>query len=267
MNSTSNALNEEHGHVRLATSGDIVYRAYSRPYGAGSGQVITLLASCSYGTGGWEIRFVGDGSKGYKLMEHVPAIVNQLATYYSTSFTSGIGLLDAPSTVAITDGRGTHQVPVLPMTSPTHDLDSPSPEPAMLTSHAPTTSHNIGLYPVDLIVGEEGTPGAPILHLSLLVNATNGKVAGHARITQSVAPPLGDVEVSNVTGQIHGAGLGGVTRLLSLQGEAYISAPPPIILTYTEKFTASIAVNNDWTGEGGWARGPQEVDHVPVKKG
>jgi len=128
------------------------------------------------------------------------------------------------------------------------------------------TTDNLGLYLVNLVMGKEGTPGAPILHLSLLVNAASGAVTGHGVQTQAVAAPGNRVEIGNITGQIHGAGFGGVTKLVALQGQAVISFPPPAIGSYLAPFAANLGVNNEWSGEGGWTLGTTRVEDVPVKK-
>jgi hypothetical protein len=101
--------------VRLATSGDIIYRAFSRPYAGSDAQVINLFASCSYPTGQWQIFFQGAGNGTYQLMERVPGIVNELITYYTASFTTGAGLATPVRSVEITDARGKHVVPVEPL--------------------------------------------------------------------------------------------------------------------------------------------------------
>jgi hypothetical protein len=101
--------------VRPATSGDIIYRAFSRPYVGSDAQVINLFASCSYPTGQWQIFFQGAGDGTYQLMERVPGIVNELVTYYVASFTTGAGLVAPAKSVEITDAHGKHVVPVEPL--------------------------------------------------------------------------------------------------------------------------------------------------------
>ena len=113
--SNQTTAQEGHGIVRPATSTDIVYKAYKRPYAGGPFQVLNLFASCSYPTGQWKIFFAGDGANRYKLLEQVPSIVNQLMTYYVADFTTGVGLATDPTTVVIVDAHGEHVVPVEPM--------------------------------------------------------------------------------------------------------------------------------------------------------
>lgn len=124
----------------------------------------------------------------------------------------------------------------------------------------------VGLYPVQLVAGNEGMPGAPILTMSLLVNAVTGQITGQAVQTQSVAPPGNKIVIGNVTGQMRSAGFGSVTKLIALQGSAVISFPPPAIGSYLAPFSAHFGVDNNWSGTGGWTLGNTNVDDVPVKK-
>lgn len=124
----------------------------------------------------------------------------------------------------------------------------------------------VGLYQVQLVAGNEGMPGAPILNMSLLVNAATGQITGQAVQTQSVAPPGNKIVIGNVTGQMHSAGFGSVTKLIALQGSAVISFPPPAIGSYLAPFSAHFGVDNNWSGKGGWTLGNSNVDDVPVKK-
>jgi hypothetical protein len=99
-------------HAGPATSADIRYRAYRRPYDAQGGQVIILLASCSYTVGQYEIYFVGGGGDGadFVLMQQPPLYLDELLTYYSASYASGLGLNNLGNTVSIRDAHGVHEV-------------------------------------------------------------------------------------------------------------------------------------------------------------
>ena len=108
-------VNPEHAIIRPSTSDDIIYRAFSRPYIDGPGQVLNLFASCSYVTGQWQIFFTGNGDGTYTLMEKVPGIANQMVTYYVADFTTGAGLIDHVSSVIIKDANGSHTVKVEPL--------------------------------------------------------------------------------------------------------------------------------------------------------
>lgn len=129
--------------------------------------------------------------------------------------------------------------------------------------HMSQTKSPIGTYLVNGIAGNEGTPGAPILRFSLVVNAASGKVNGQVQLTQALPPPYGQVEMS-VSGQIHGAGFGPITQLVALEGETVVSVPPPAIGSYLAQFKATFAINGDWQGRGGWTFANQTVSDVPV---
>lgn len=124
-------------------------------------------------------------------------------------------------------------------------------------------ANKLGLYQLDLVAGNEGVPGAPILKLSLLVNASTGEVSGQGRIDQAVES--GSVPISNIKGQLRSTGYGEYTKVLALQGEGFVSFPPPAIGSYLAPFTAHFSLKSDWNGTGGWElKGSQPVEGVPV---
>jgi len=113
----TSALDLEYAMVQPSTSADIEYRAYSRPYDDGTSEVLSLFASCSYGTGQWEVFFSGNGDGTYTLMEKVPKVTNQMITYYSASFTTGVGVETPGDSVVIRDKHGAHTVAIQSMSS------------------------------------------------------------------------------------------------------------------------------------------------------
>lgn len=124
------------------------------------------------------------------------------------------------------------------------------------------TANAVGLYKVDLVAGNEGLPGAPILRLSLLVNATNGQVTGQGSITQAVEG--GETPISKITGQVRSTGFGEYTKIVALEGEAFVSFPPPAIGSYLAPFNSHFAIDDNWDGKGGWQVGDSEpVEGVP----
>jgi len=129
-----------------------------------------------------------------------------------------------------------------------------------------TTSQLDSLEQLNLIAGDLGVPGAPVLNLNLLYNPQAGALTGEAIVTQSVAPPYNLVTVRPVSGPVHGLGVGGATRVFSLSGEYTVSVPPPAIGTYLAKFTATFTTDNNWTGHGSFDYGTHTVTNVPVKK-
>lgn len=127
---------------------------------------------------------------------------------------------------------------------------------------SPATANAVGLYKVDLIAGNEGVPGAPILRLSLLVNATNGQVTGQGTISQAI--DANDVRISNITGTVRSTGFGEYTKIVALEGQGFVSFPPPAIGSYLTSFNAHFAIDDSWSGKGGWELGGSDpVEDVP----
>lgn len=123
----------------------------------------------------------------------------------------------------------------------------------------------LGTYLVNGIAGNENLAGAPTLHFSLVVVSGTGKVSGHAMITQAIAPPHNEKIINNVTGQIHATGLGPVTKIVALHGTYLDHLPPPAIGTIEIPFTAHFAIDDAWSGKGGFECGTTRVENVPVK--
>src|ERR1700754_1693964 len=122
------------------------------------------------------------------------------------------------------------------------------------------TSAPVGTYVVKLVVGRE-EPGAPILHLDLLVEAATGKIAGHGQITQAIAPPKGVIKVNNITGTVQDFTLPPLSRHVTLKG-SFGEPPTGIILG----FSATLLLNeNEWTGRGTFRYGNHTVTDVPVR--
>ena len=131
------------------------------------------------------------------------------------------------------------------------------------------TTPLIGLYQVCGTVGNVGTPGAPIMHFNLLVHPSTHSVTGVVHITQAIAPPNGDIVISNVTGRIYSTGLGPITQIVALKGTYTQSFPPPAIGEIVENFSAHLAIDNAWDGKGGfeYGNGAHHIENVPVKHG
>ncbi|HJQ41089.1 MAG TPA: hypothetical protein VKB93_28465 [Thermoanaerobaculia bacterium] len=117
--------------TQLSRGSAISYLALSRPYDGPGDEALALIATCYYPTGQWHIFFTSD-SAGYNLMETVPGMVNMLVTYYVAGFSSGGGLQPMRS-VNITDGYGTHAIPVTRLLTETGDAPSPSTQQPRLS--------------------------------------------------------------------------------------------------------------------------------------
>jgi Domain of unknown function (DUF1842) len=136
-----------------------------------------------------------------------------------------------------------------------------------LTANGATTDHGEALnaYLVRFAMGRVGLPGAPVLHVAAVVNAPTGRMSGHARITQAIAPPGGMIAISDVTGQIRSLGFGESVRVVTLSGTYEDSFPPPAIGTVTQDFSATLVLEQDrWTGQGSFSYGQHHIDDVPV---
>lgn len=100
----------------LSRGSEIEYKAFSRTFGGGRAAVLSLIATCYYGTPGYTIFFQPEAGKNrFELLQTTPTgIEPQLVTYYVGSWTGGQPLADPPSHVEITDAGGTHRVKVEP---------------------------------------------------------------------------------------------------------------------------------------------------------
>jgi Domain of unknown function (DUF1842) len=74
------------------------------------------------------------------------------------------------------------------------------------------------MYLVKFVVGNQGMPGAPLLHATGTVDAPTGRISGTAEIIQAIAGPAGDIKISNVSGYIRSLGFGEAHRIVTLTG-------------------------------------------------
>jgi Domain of unknown function (DUF1842) len=111
-----------------------------------------------------------------------------------------------------------------------------------------------------------GIPGAPIAHFSFVVVPSQGNVNGTVCITQSIAPPNGNIVIKNVSGKIRATGFGSITQIVYVTGTYLVTFPPPAIGCYIANFDAHFAIDNKWNGKGGFSYGNNDVENVPVVK-
>ncbi len=123
----------------------------------------------------------------------------------------------------------------------------------------------IGTYFTEGAMGNFGMPGAPIAHFKLTVTPSAHTVSGIVEITQAIPGPDSSIIVKNVKGTIHATGLGEYTQVVAIEGEYYRTLPPPAIGTITERFTANMAIDNNWNGRGNFTYGQHVITDVPVK--
>jgi hypothetical protein len=129
-------------------------------------------------------------------------------------------------------------------------------------------SSTFDLYRVTGTAGKVGTPGAPILHFELLVNASTGSISGQAQITQAIAPPNNVIDIKNVTGKALTTIFGGkITLHITLQGTYNQPGPPGTNFIILENFSAAFITDQQWDGSGGfeYGNGTHVVNDVPVK--
>lgn len=124
----------------------------------------------------------------------------------------------------------------------------------------------LALYRVCGEAGKEGTPGAPRLYFQLLVNTQTGKITGHARQIQAVAPPYDNIPITITSGTIVPLTVGNFIQVVSLQGTGLISFPPPLILEILQPFEAHFVTDKQWEGVASWTLGNTNVNDVPIKK-
>ena len=120
---------------------------------------------------------------------------------------------------------------------------------------------------VTLTAGNCGMPGAPILKMVLMIDQADGTVQGKGEISQALAPPYGELAVSNITGQVRAMGFGPATMSLALKGTIITTLKPPAIGTVEIPFSAFFVTDNDWVGRGYFNYPPNDVTDVPIVPG
>lgn len=115
-----------------------------------------------------------------------------------------------------------------------------------------------GAYLAKGTIGNVGTPGAPVVHFSLVVVPSQHKVSGSVQVTQ--ATKNGNYS-GQVTGLIYATGLGKVTQVVSLKGSVHPDGPTPLEIP----FDAHMAIDGSWNGTGGFNYANVHVENVPVK--
>ena len=128
------------------------------------------------------------------------------------------------------------------------------------------TADNLDLVLVNLLAGDIGVPGAPVLQIGLTFRPESGALAGQGLITQPLPPPLGHMLVRDVRGTVHalGSGPGPLTRVFALAGEIDQPLPPPAIGTVTEKFNGVFMTDNNWKGHCSFSYGTHQINNVPI---
>ncbi len=96
-------------------AGGLIYKAYARSFQDGAPPVLYIFASGYLWNSVSHIFFARQNGLAWTLLQVTPNIIDNLLIYYNaTATTSQPVLLQGQTTVTITDGHGTHQVPIEP---------------------------------------------------------------------------------------------------------------------------------------------------------
>ena len=120
-----------------------------------------------------------------------------------------------------------------------------------------------GAQHLQLMAGNLGEPGAPILHLNLIYNpaVTPPTLDGAGLITQAVRSPDGRGTVTGIHGAVYGLTFGKATRVFTLRGTYEPSPIEPLEVP----FEATFVTDNDWKGEGGFSFGGRPIARVGIQ--
>lgn len=97
--------------------------------------------------------------------------------------------------------------------------------------------------------------GGGSMLLQLAVDAVVSTLNGRANGTIKEGTPHSPTFAASASGHMHSTGLGGITKVGAVSGEAVVSFPPPAIGSYRATFSASFAVDNEWGGTGKFSVG------------
>ncbi len=120
---------------------------------------------------------------------------------------------------------------------------------------------------IQLVAGNVGLPGAPILNLVLLYNIepNPSTLSGMGVVALEGAPANEKIIVHSVSGVVHGLALGKATRVFTLKGEYWQAQGAPAIGSYREQFTATFVTDSHWHGEGAFSYGTNYVKGIAIK--
>lgn len=105
------------------------------------------------------------------------------------------------------------------------------------------------LYLVKLQFKTDGVGGGSML-LQLAVDPLHQTLGGSAKGRIQEGTPHSPTFTAQGSGQMHGTGLGKITRVGGVTGHGAVTFPPPAIGVYLAPFSASFAVDGDWNGTG-----------------
>ncbi len=97
--------------------------------------------------------------------------------------------------------------------------------------------------------------GGGSMTLDVVVNPQDGSLSGSADGHILEGTEFSPNFNAHVAGHMHSTGLGNVTKVGAVSGQAAVSFPPPAIGTYLAPMTASFAVDNEFNGTGAFSVG------------
>ncbi len=122
-----------------------------------------------------------------------------------------------------------------------------------------TGTTGIGAYLINVLVGA-AMPGAPMLHITGVVNAPTGTINAHAQITQATGSP--PIEIPSMCGRVETLG---TQKVAFLRGQFLYSLPPPAIGSFMAEIECLLHVDNAWNGFGSFMYLNHHISNVPVK--
>ncbi|MGR0481162.1 MAG: DUF1842 domain-containing protein [Candidatus Electronema sp. V4] len=105
-----------------------------------------------------------------------------------------------------------------------------------------------------------GIVGAGSMTLQVSVEPVSSSINGQANGTILEGTQHAPRFTAIASGHMHSTGLGHVTKVGAVSGQAMVSVAPPAIGTYLAPFSASFAVDNDWNGTGKFSVGDYTYD-------
>ena len=110
------------------------------------------------------------------------------------------------------------------------------------------------LYLVNLNF-KSGVVGGGSMTLQLAVDPVTGSINGRANGSIQEGTQHSPTFTASASGHTHSTGLGDITKVGAVSGQAVVSFPPPAIGSYLAPFSASFAVKEDWSGSGKFSVG------------
>lgn len=126
---------------------------------------------------------------------------------------------------------------------------------------------NEALYLVKLAYRPKaGIVGAASMTIELTADPVSSTIHGQANGTFLEGTQHPPRFTAITSGHMHSTGLGHVTKVGAVSGQAIVSVAPPGIGAYIAPFSASFAVDNDWNGTGKFSIGNDTYESQVTKQ-